>query len=285
MTGQLNSAIYDGRIRHRRFEPVEREFEYRIFMAYLDLDELPEVMSVHPLWSTRPRSPVRFRRADYLGPDDQPLRESVCDLVESRTGRRPAGPVRMLTHLRFWGVNFNPATFYYCFDETGESVETVLAEVTNTPWGEQHTYLVDQPRRPGILAADVAKRMHVSPLMGMDHRYELVFADPGRMLSVHMASRSHDELHFDATLRLERREISRGLLGRLLTTRVPMPVKVLGGIHLEAARTWLAGARYHPHPGPGESQDLPKGTKGGILCPVESSDGFRNRRQQKRSSH
>jgi len=267
MKPDLNSAIYDGVIRHRRFEPVNRQFEYRIFMAYLDLDEIPEVMSIHPLWSTRPRSPARFRRADYLGPEGKSIKESVGDLVESRTGRRPAGPVRMLTHLRFWGVNFNPVSFYYCFDEEGKEVETVLAEVTNTPWGDQHTYLIDQPRRPGILAADVAKRMHVSPLMGMDHRYELVFADPGPMVSVHMASRRNGLLHFDATLRLERLELSRELLGRLLLTRVPVPVKVLGGIHLEAARTWLAGARYYPHPDQNRSGDLPNETKEGMLCP------------------
>ncbi|MBN8867095.1 MAG: DUF1365 domain-containing protein [Solirubrobacterales bacterium] len=261
------SAIYDGRIRHRRFEPVAREFEYRIFMVYLDLDELDEVMGIHPLWSTRPRSPARFRRADYLGPGGRPLGEAVRDLVEDRTSRRPAGPIRMLTHLRYWGVCFNPVTFYYCFDPDGARVETVLAEVHNTPWNERHTYLVDLPRRPGVLAAEVAKRLHVSPLMGMDHRYELVFADPGRTLSVHMESRLAGELHFDATLNLKRRELSRRLLGCLLATRVPMPVKVLGGIHLEAARTWLAGARYHRHPGGGGNPDLPPGPKSGSLSP------------------
>lgn len=273
MRRQLESAIYEGRIRHRRFQPVEREFDYRIFMTYLDLDEIPEVMSIHPLWSTRPRSPARFRRADYLGPEGQPIRESVLDLVETRSGRRPGGPVRMLTHLRFWGVCFNPVTFYYCFDPAGEKVESVLAEVTNTPWGDQHTYLVDQPRSRGILAVDVAKRLHVSPLMGMDHRYELIFADPGRMLSVQMNSRQEGELHFDATLKLERREITASLLGRLLFTRVPMPAKVLGGIHLEAARTWLAGARYQPRPEISPENDLPKSTKGGILCPC-GEDSF-----------
>ncbi|MCB0870333.1 MAG: DUF1365 domain-containing protein [Solirubrobacterales bacterium] len=274
MSSGLASAIYDGRIRHRRFEPVRRDFEYGIFMVYLDLDELPEVMATHPLWSTRPRSPASFRRSDYLGPEEQPLRESVLDLVEARTGSRPEGPVRMLTHLRYWGVCFNPVSFYYCFDRSGRTVQTVLAEVTSTPWGEQHTYLVNRTREKGVLAADVAKRLHVSPLMGMDHRYELVFADPGRTLSVHMESRREDRLHFDATLRLERREISRQLLGRLLLTRIPMPAKVLGGIHLEAARTWLAGAKYHARPEPGPGGDLPNGREGGMLCPMDDP-GFK----------
>ncbi len=265
MSVPLASGIYEGRIRHRRFSPVEREFSFGIFMAYLDLEELPKVMTMHPLWSTRPRSPASFRRSDYLGPEDRPLRESVLDLVERRTGRRPDGPVRMLTHLRYWGVVFNPVSFYYCFDPSGRQVETVLAEVTNTPWGDRHTYLVNQPGRAGVLRAEVAKRLHVSPLMGMDHRYELVFGSPDRTLSVHMESKREGRVHFDATLRLERREINRRTLGRLLLGRVPMPVKVLGGIHLEAARTWLAGARFHPRPQGGQDPDLPNRAKGEIL--------------------
>lgn len=271
MNSQLNSAIYDGRVRHRRFEPLEREFSYRIFMVYLDLDEIPEVMNIHPFWSTRPRSPASFHRSDYLGPADRPLGQAVRDLVEARTGVRPRGPIRMLTHLRYWGVCFNPVSFYYCFDPSGRKVETVLAEVTNTPWGERHTYLVNTPRRPGVLAADVGKRLHVSPLMGMDHRYQLIFGAPGRTLPVHMESHREGRLHFDATLNVERRELSRGLLGRLLATRLPMPAKVLGGIHLEAARTWLSGAQYHPHPDKGRSQDLPSGPKSEMLCPVDHS--------------
>lgn len=284
MTVPLNSAIYDGQVRHRRFEPVEREFRYRIFMVYLDLDELSDVVSMHPLWSTRPRSPARFRRDDYLGPPGTSIKDSVHDLVESRTGRRPRGPVRMLTHLRYWGVCFNPVTFYYCFDPAGDRVETVLAEVTNTPWGDQHTYLIDRPGRAGTLNAEVAKRMHVSPLMGMDQRYELVFGQPGRTLSVHMESREGEVTHLDATLRLARLELSRPLMGRLLFTRIPMPAKVLGGIHLEAARTWFAGVPYRPRPEKDGREDLPNQGKHEMLCPVEVS-GFRPGSGHRRSGH
>lgn len=248
MSKHLASAIYDGRIRHRRFGDVEREFNYEIFMVYLDLDELPQVMSLHPLWSTRPRSPASFRRSDYLGRPDRPLRESVLDLVETRTGVRPDGPVRMLTHLRYWGVCFNPVSFYYCFDPAGETAECVVAEVTNIPWGEKHTYLADERDARGVLGCEVEKELHVSPLMGMDHHYRLRFGDPGRTLSVHMESLREGCLHFDATLSLARRPLTRSNMGRLLLGRVPMPVKVLGGIHLEAARTWLAGAPFNQHP-------------------------------------
>ena len=268
MTAPLNSAIYEGRIRHRRFSPFDREFGQRIFMVYLDLDEIPAVMSVHPLWSTRRRSPARFRRADYLGPDDRPLKAAVADLVERRTGRRPDGPIRMLTHLRYWGRIENPVTFYYCFDRADTRPRTVVAEVTNTPWGDRHTYVIDGPAdRSGVISTTTDKAMHVSPLMGMDHEYELRFGEPGPRLPVHIASRRAGELHFDATLNLERRPLTRRRLGRLLVEYPPMSFAVIAGIHFQAAVNWVRGASFHSRPDP----DLQKGAGSGKLCPVSGA--------------
>ncbi len=118
----LESAIYEGSVRHRRFGAVNRQFSYRVFMIYLDLSEVDEAMSIHPLWSTRPRSPARFRRADYLGPVHLPLDRCVRDRVEAETGERPQGPIRMLTNLRYFGVVENPVTFYYCFAPDGHEL-------------------------------------------------------------------------------------------------------------------------------------------------------------------
>ena len=108
------SAVYEGTIRHRRFEPVEHEFRYRFFLMYLDLGELPGVLDPYPLWSARRRAPARFRRADFMGDPARPLDECARDAVEAATGSRPAGPVRLLAGLRYLGHSFNPVSFYYC---------------------------------------------------------------------------------------------------------------------------------------------------------------------------
>ena len=128
------SCVYEGSIRHRRHAPVEHDFRYPLFLMYVDLDELPELFDGLPGWSARRPAPARFRRSDYLGDPRRPLREEVLDLLEDRTGRRPDGPVRLLTQLRQWGFAFNPVSFYYCFEPGGERVQAVVAEVTNTPW-------------------------------------------------------------------------------------------------------------------------------------------------------
>ena len=100
MSAALASALYVGRVRHRRVVPRTHAFTYPLFMLFLDLDELPQVFAGRWLWRYERRGLAAFHRADYLGDPRQPLREAVCDLVAARTGARPRGPVRMLTHLR-----------------------------------------------------------------------------------------------------------------------------------------------------------------------------------------
>jgi uncharacterized protein len=247
----LNSAIYEGTVRHRRFVEVEREFTYRIFMLYLDLSEVGEVMSLHPLWSTRPRTPVGFRRSDYLGSSDRPLDECVRDLVRERTGKRPGGPVRMLTSLRYFGLLENPATFYYCFAPDGRGLETVVAEVTNTPWGDRHAYVIGGGNSGKMVSARLEKAMHVSPLMPIDQTYELRFAVPGPTLPVHIASEREGKPALDATLSLARTEFARRSMSRVLATYPPMSYRATWGIYRQAVISWARGARFHPRTVPG----------------------------------
>ena len=112
----MHSCIYEGQVRHRRYSPKPHKFNYRLFYVYLDLDELEYVFKKRWLWSANKPSVAWLKRSDYLGDQDIPLKQAVLDKVEYETGIRPAGPVRLLTHLRYLGYVFNPVSFYYCFD-------------------------------------------------------------------------------------------------------------------------------------------------------------------------
>lgn len=242
------SAIYEGTVRHRRFAVAEHELRHRLALAYLDLDELPELLG-GLLLTPRP-GPVRFRRKDYLGPDSIGLREAVRNTVQAQTGVRPRGPIRLLASLRTWGHCFNPVSFYYCMDPSGETVEEVLAEVTNTPWGERHSYVLSpQEDSVGALAGgELRKALHVSPFMGMDHSYEWRLTAPGRTLSIHIESHREGRLAFDATLALERRELTRASLATM-TARYPLgTLRVLALIYAHAVVLMLKGAPLHPRP-------------------------------------
>jgi uncharacterized protein len=248
------SAIYEGWVRHRRFEPVEHAFRYRYFLVYLDLAELPEVLDPYPLWSARRRAPARFRRSDYLGDPARPLDECVRETVVASGAPRPEGPIRLLTGMRFLGHSFNPVSFYYCFDPDGRRVEAVVAEVENIPWGERHAYVLERGEREGtVLVEEMEKTHHVSPLMGMDQTYSFRAGTPGERLQVHIESRPRAEegKTFDATLSLRRRELSRPLMLGLLARYPAASLQTVAKIYSQAARLKLKGARYYPHPGTG----------------------------------
>jgi DUF1365 family protein len=245
------TAIYQGRVTHARTDRVEHRFSYRVWMLLVDLDEIPAVFDRHPLWSARGPAPVRFRRSDYLGDASIPLAIEARDLVERRTGRRPAGPVRLLTMARTLGVGFNPVSFYYLYDE-GDAVQAMIAEVTNTPWGERHCYLVERggPREP--LRAAMAKRMHVSPFMSMDQTYEWTSGEPGERLGVRIATRERGELVHDASLALRRRELTAAAMTTVPLSHPPQVLAAIARIYANAFRLWTKGAVFRPHPARGD---------------------------------
>ena len=246
----MTSAVYDGWVGHRRHAPVEHAFRYRHAMLYLDLDELPEVLDAHPLYSARRPAPAWFRRADHLGSADRPLADCVRDLVAARTGNRPTGPVRLLTTLRVLGHAFNPVSFHYCFDAAGEHPEAVVAHVTNTPWGESHAYVLERSPGGGTAMRDTLdKAFHVSPFIAMDGYYDWRVSEPGEQLLVHIDEMTAGgELVFDATLSLRRRGLTRSELTRLLVRFPAVSLRVLTLIYWHALRLKLRGAPYHAHP-------------------------------------
>lgn len=247
----MHSALYTGRLRHRRYAPRPHAFDYRLFMAWLDLAELDRVFRGRWFWSTGRPAPAWMKRADYLGDPALPLDEAVRERVARDTGTRPAGPVRLLTHLRMFGHCFNPVSFYYCYDARGERVETVLAEITNTPWNERHAYVLPAASsigRGGALRFRFDKAFHVSPFLPMDLGYDWRFTTPGERLAVHMENFQGGLKLFDATLALERREISGATLAGALARFPFMTVQVLGAIYWQALRLWARGTPFSAHP-------------------------------------
>jgi DUF1365 family protein len=247
------SAVYEGWVRHRRFAPVAHQFRYRLFLMYLDLEELPGALDRYPLFSARRPAPARFRRADFMGDPSRPLAECARDAVQAATGRRPEGPVRLLANLRYLGHIFNPVALYYCFDPAAARVEAVVADVSNIPWGERHPYVLKRGSRKGtVLADELDKQLHVSPLMGMDQVYSFRASEPGERLQVHIESRPGEGeggKAFDATLSLRRRELSAARLAGLLARYPAMSAQVVARIYAQSLRLRLKGAPYFPHPG------------------------------------
>ena len=251
MSTTFASAVYEGRVTHRRYRPHAHAFSYRMAQLYLDLDELDRVFEGRRWWSADRRNLAEWRRSDFLAPTDLPLAEAVRQRFAEQTGKKPGGPVRMLAHLRYAGYVFNPVAFYYCYASDGATLDGIVAEITNTPWHERHAYVLpaaeaDQHGRALHWRFD--KGFHVSPFMAMQRRYDWRFTPPADDLRVHMKVLAEAGPDFDATLALARRPLDSASLARVLWRFPLMTAQVIGAIHWQALRLWLKRNPVHDHP-------------------------------------
>ena len=220
-------------------------------MMYLDLDELPGLFRQRWLWSASGPAIARFRRSDHLGPEDKPLADCVREMVEKETGRRPRGPIRLLTNLSYFGYCFNPVSFYYCFAADSDTIEYIVAEVNNTPWGERDTYVMpctDGDSKNSVWRFRPTKKMHVSPFMPMDIEYVWALSEPAERLSVFMADSKNGEQSFNATMNMRHKEITGASLAGVLIRFPLMTAKVIFAIYWEALRLWIKRCPIYDHP-------------------------------------
>jgi DUF1365 family protein len=219
---------------------------------FLDLKELPTLFDMHPLWSYQRFNVAYFRRKDHFGDPSVPMDTAVRDLVQMHLGNRPTGPIRMLTHLRYFGYCFNPASFYYCYDASDNRVETIVVEIHNTPWLERHCYVlgdthnehpVDHWRRYRF-----NKQFHVSPFIDMDIHYDWRFRVPGENIRVHMIDVEKGKKLFDASLILNRQPMTYRALTRMLLKYPLMTMKVTTMIYFQALRLMLKHTPVFTHP-------------------------------------
>ena len=246
----MESSLYIGTLRHRRFAPRPHAFDYRLFMALLDIDRIPELMRVSPLAGHNRRRWASFDDRDHFGDPAQPLRQRLQTDAATNGIELPDGKIFLLTHLRYLGYGFNPVSFYYCCDRAGE-VRMMLAEVSNT-FGESHNYWLHRTNETPVSGAHryrTAKVFHVSPFMSLEYDYTWLFTDPGERLVAHMQNLDGEEIAFDATLTLERRDWTAPNLHRALAKHPWMTAKVFAGIHWQALRLWLRGFKVFTHPG------------------------------------
>lgn len=245
----MKSRLYTGTLRHRRHLPRQHAFSYRVFMPYLHLGELDRVLALSPLWSTRRWAPARFRRDDFLGDPAMPLDAAVRQRIEDVTGEHHRGPIYLLANLRYFGFQMNPLACYYCFDEDGETLRYLVANVTNTPWNESHSYVL--PAQPGqrVLRHSFAKDLHVSPFNPMDMRYEWRSNLPGERLAIHLENHSDRGREFDATLALKAQPLDGAALNRVLWQFPLMTGKVAAAIYYQALKLFIKRVPLYPHPG------------------------------------
>ena len=253
---QFHSAIYSGRLRHRRFFPKSHEFSYNISLFYMDLSELPKLFEKNLFASASRPNLAWFNRKDYFGDSNIPLDKAVRDFVATEKGYCPKGPIRLLTQLRLFGFCFNPVSFYFLFEENKEQPAMILAEVNNTPWKQRHAYILECDDE-GRVKTDFDKVFHVSPFNPLMMTYHWVSTSPADQLVIHMenhqASATGDTKHMDATMTLQRHEWSPSAVNRIIGLQPWAAIKVPFAIYWQALKLFLKRVPFYSNPHAGYS--------------------------------
>lgn len=264
----INSGIYSGHVRHRRFTPVLHRFRYSMFMVYLDVDEIDTLCDRVTCFGRSWFHFARFRRQDYIGGAEN-INLSVENKIFELTGERISGKVSMLCHLRYGGLYFSPLNMYYVFDQQG-CWQYVLAEVSNTPWNQRHYYAIPAKQYWQQKHFIDDKAFHVSPFNPMDQDYVWQLSIPDSIVKIHLEVHSKkDSFHregekrfdensnhnvevptkvFDATLAMQKQPFTTAILLRHLFVTPMMTIKVVVGIYWQAFKLWRKGAPIYDHP-------------------------------------
>ena len=256
-----NSAIYEGIVTHCRLKPVLHSFQYKVFMMYIDLSEAEKIFKKSWFWSFQKWNLACFLRKDYLGDNSISLDEAIRNKVEQEAGVRPKGRICVLTNFRYFGYIYNPITSYYCYDEN-DRLEYLVAEVTNTPWGERHAYVIPCNDEQGLISGSFSKEHHVSPFMPMQMEYSWRSNTPDDKLKILIDTFHLDQKYFMASLLLTRKELSPANLNKVTLAYPFMTLKVVTRIYWQALLLWLKKVPFYSNPKKIADKSLLKNIKG-----------------------
>jgi DUF1365 family protein len=242
----MRSGVYEGWVHHLREHPQTHQFRYRLGMLMVDLSEWDQIFKNRLFWSTRFPNLGWLRRKDHMGRPDEPLDETVRDLVESSGRPRPNGPIWLLTQPAYAGFVINPVSFYFCLDETGQP-SVVVAEVNNTPWNEQHCYILD-PHRQNADQPVVQKSMHVSPFLSMDMGYGWTMDWEQEGLKLMLACFEEGRRMLSVKMSMRRHALTGKSLRRLFVRYPFMTARIGLGIYVQAYHLWRKGVPFFSHP-------------------------------------
>lgn len=248
---QTDSAafLYRGDVMHARLKPMSHRFVYRVLNLLIDLDRLDEADRQSRLFGVNRRAFYSFHERDHGPRDGSPLAAYVRGLAAHAGVDLSDGRIQLLCYPRLLGYAFNPLSVYYGYRADG-TLALLVYEVRNT-FGEHHSYvcpvLPNEVSAGGIRQAR-NKRFYVSPFIGMQMRYHFRLTPPGDELKFRILETDAEGPLLAATFHGRRHPLTSPHLLAAFWSLPFVTLKVIGGIHYEAARLWLKGARLVPRP-------------------------------------
>lgn len=241
-----NSCLYECDVSHQRLIPRKHGFVYRIFMFYLDLDEMDVLSKELRLVSRNRVNLFSIRDDDHLPLGAPTLRENVTSYLVQNGIREPTGRIFLLTYLRTCGYIFNPVSFYFCFDKSG-APQCAIPEVGNT-FGEMKPFMLNRECliEENLFYRIVPKHFYVSPFFNLDVNFEFKLRIPGDRLEIHINDVGADgERMLLAALTGRRRPLTDGQLLWFSLKYPLITLKVISLIHWNALMLYLKKIPHH----------------------------------------
>ena len=243
------ASLYRADVMHARLKPFGHRFNYKVFNLLIDIAALNLASQQAALFSVNRFNLLSFHEKDHKADGSISLKTYIDNLLENAGLTEPATRILLLCYPRLLGFVFNPISVYFCYDQT-ETLVACIYEVRNT-FGQRHTYVARVEAgelSDAGLRQTRTKLFHVSPFVGMEAAYEFRVLPPGEKVRVRILETEGGEPLLSATIVGKQQSLNtRTILTECI--RAPlMTLKVVAGIHYEALKLWLKGARYHSVP-------------------------------------
>ncbi len=249
MTTLSQSAIYTGRVTHKRLYPFRHKLFYRVFSVLIDWDDLPHLHRKLKLFSYNRFNLFSFYDRDHGSRDGEALR-AWTERQTSNMGLDIAGgKLLLLCYPRILGYAFNPISVLFCYDRAG-ILQAIIYKVRNT-FGEMHSYMfkLNASSTDAILSHRAEKVFHVSPFMPIAGHYDFRITPPGDRFDLLIKQYLDNRLALVATHQARAIDLSDGNLIGCFFRYPLLTLKVIGGIHWEAAKIFFKkGAKFHKQP-------------------------------------
>ena len=247
----MNSCLYKAKVMHHRLAPKVHSFNYSVFMFYLDLDEIDMLHNKLKLMSRNRFNLFNFKDSDHLQlPREKPetsknVREQMMAYLKKNGVDIGQGRIMVLTNLNTLGYQFNPVSFYFCYDEQGGLVCSVV-EVCNT-FREMKPYFLGADKRTGdTFKLNTTKYFYVSPFIDMDTNFDFDLKEPDEKLQLKIDDYDKEgKRFFISTLSGVRKPLTDANLLLYFISFPLITVKVIGLIHWQAFKLWLKKLPYH----------------------------------------
>ena len=239
----MNSRLYKCKVKHERLAPKRHRFEYRLFMFYIDLDELVEIKKLSLISHNR-FNYYSFRDTDHIQEGAKETKQNLIRFIIKEGVKQTAAKIFLFTQLRILNYTFNPVSFYFVFDINKNPI-CAVAEVANT-FNEQKLYILKDNDFDGVsFKATRKKNFYISPYSELDIDLSFNLSIPQKKLELHVNDIKDKQLIFTSCVSGTELKLNNANLA-YLSLRYPLiSFMVIFGIHWQALRLFLKGLPRH----------------------------------------